>query len=92
MLAELALNRYLAIRTLTWLGVAMQAYEKTGELERQTDQIVPLQSKLELAVNERDAAIAKAEGLTPRPGVKAFAGVTPEGCRKLDAALAAHRF
>ena len=70
----------------------MQAYEKTGELERQTDQIVPLQSKLELAINERDAAIAKAEGLTPRPGVRAFAGVSPEGCKKLDAALAAHRF
>lgn len=70
----------------------VQAYEKTGELERQTDQIVPLQSKLELAVNERDAAIAKAEGLTPRPGVRAVAGVSPEGCKKLDAALTAHRF
>ncbi|KAL3145195.1 Translin-associated factor X-interacting protein 1 [Trebouxia sp. C0010 RCD-2024] len=68
-----------------------EAYEKTGELERQTDQIVPLQSKLELAVNERDAAIAKAEGLTPRPGVRAVAGVSPEGCKKLDAALTAHR-
>lgn len=70
----------------------MQAYESIGDLERQADQVVPLQSKLELAVNERDAAIAKAEGLTPRPGVRAFEGLSPEGCTRLGAGLDAHRF
>ena len=71
---------------------AMQAYESVGDLERQADQVVPLQSKLELANNERDAAIAKAEGLTPRPGVRAFEGLSSEGCKQLGAALDAHRF
>lgn len=70
----------------------MQAYESMGDLERQADQVVPLQSKLELALNERDAAIAKAEGLTPRPGVRAVEGLSPEGCNRLSAGLAAHRF
>lgn len=70
----------------------MQAYESVGDLERQADQVVPLQSKLELATNERNAAIAKAEGLTPRPGVRAFEGLSPEGCKLLGAALDAHKF
>ena len=70
----------------------MQAYESMGELEKQADQIVPLQSRLELASNERDAAVATAEGLTPRPGVRAFEGLSPEGCKQLGAALDAHRF
>lgn len=70
----------------------MQAYESVGDLERQADQVVPLQSKLELAINERDAAIATAEGLTPRPGVRASEGLSPEGCKQLGAALDAHRF
>jgi len=69
----------------------LQAYENAGELERQSEQMVPLQVKLEQAVNERDAAIAKAEALTPRPGVRPFEGLTPEGCKKLGAALDAHR-
>ncbi|KAL0021015.1 hypothetical protein WJX77_006994 [Trebouxia sp. C0004] len=68
-----------------------EAYENAVDLERQSEQVVPLQSKLELAINERDAAIAKAEGLTPRPGVRAFDGLTPEGCKKLGAAFDAHR-
>ena len=70
----------------------MQAYESMGDLERQADQVVPLQSKLELASNERDAAIAKAEGLTPRPGVRPVEGLSPEGCKQLGSALDAHRF
>ena len=73
-------------------GIVLQAYESVGDLEKQADQVVPLQSKLELAINERDAAIAKAEGLTPRPGVRAFEGLSPEGCKQLGAALDAHRF
>ncbi|DBB03290.1 TPA: Translin-associated factor X-interacting protein 1 [Trebouxia sp. C0006] len=68
-----------------------EAYENAGDLERQSDQLVPLQSKLELAIDERDAALAKSEGLTPRPGVRAFDGLTPEGCKKLGAAFDAHR-
>ena len=74
-----------------WLTV-LQAYENAGDLERQSEQVVPLQSKLELAINERDAALAKAEGLTPRPGLRAFNGLTPEGCKKLGAAFDAHRY
>ncbi len=69
-----------------------QAYENAGDLERQSEQVVPLQSKLELAINERDAALAKAEGLTPRPGLRASDGVTPEGSNKLGAAFDAHRY
>ncbi|DBA69949.1 TPA: Translin-associated factor X-interacting protein 1 [Trebouxia sp. C0005] len=68
-----------------------EAYENAGDLERQSELLVPLQSKLELAINERDAAIAKAEGLTPRPGLRAFDGLTPKGCKKLGAAFDAHR-
>ena len=70
----------------------MQAYESSGDLETQADQVVPLQSKLEVAINERDAAIAKAEGLTPRPGVRLNHGVTLEGGKHLAAALDAHRY
>ena len=69
----------------------LQAYESVGDLQRQADEVVPLQSKLELASNERDAAIAKAGELTPRPGVRAFEGLTSEGCKRLGAALDAHR-
>ena len=69
----------------------VQAYESAGDLQRQVDEVIPLQSKLELAVNERDAAISKAELLTPRPGLRAFEGLSPEGCRKLGDALDAHR-
>ncbi len=74
------------------LLAVLQAYENAGDLERQSEQLVPLQSKLELAINERDAAVAKAEGLTPRPGVRAFDGLTFEGCKKLGAAFDAHRY
>ena len=74
------------------LLAVLQAYENAGDLERQSEQVVPLQSKLELAVNERDAALAKVEGLTPRPGLRAFDGLTPEGCKKLGAAFDAHRY
>lgn len=70
----------------------LQAYEHAGDLERQSQQVVPLQSKLELAINERDAALAKAEGLTPRPGLRVFDGLTSEGCKKLGAAFDAHRY
>ena len=92
MLPVLAASRSCALHPLTWLAFAMQAYESMGDLERQADQVVPLQSRLELAVNERDAAIAKAGAMTPRPGVRAFDGLSPEGCKKLGAALDAHRF
>ncbi len=74
------------------LLAVLQAYENAGDLERQSEQLVPLQSKLELAINERHAALAKAEGLTPRPGLRPFAGLTPEGCKKLGAAFDAHRY
>lgn len=73
------------------LTLLLQAYEQMAELEKEADQVLTMQSRLELANNERDAAIAKAEGLTPRPGVKAFEGLTPEGTAKLDEALALHR-
>lgn len=71
--------------------MSMQAYEQMADLEREADQVLTLQSRLELAVNERDAALAKAEGLTPRPGVNAFEGWTTEGTAKLNEALAMHR-
>ena len=69
-----------------------QAYEQMADLEREADQALNLQSRLELAINERDAAVAKAEGLTPRPQVRAFEGSTPEGTAKLNEALALHRY
>lgn len=68
-----------------------QAYENAGDLQRESDQLIPLQSKLEVAVNERDAANAKAEGLTPRPEVRACEGLAPEGCKRLRGALDLHR-
>lgn len=69
----------------------LQAYEQVADLEKQADQALTLQSKLELAVNERDAAVLKAEGLTPRPGAEPFEGLSPEGIQRLDEALASHR-
>lgn len=72
--------------------VLVQAYEQMADLEREADQALNLQSRLELAINERDAAIAKAEGLTPRPQVRAFEGLTSEGTAKLNEALAFHRY
>lgn len=81
-----------ALRACEMLLAVLQAYENAGDLERQSELLVPLQSKLQLAINERDAAIAKAEGLTPRPGLRAFDGLTPRGCKKLGAAFDAHRY
>ena len=62
-----------------------------SDLERKADQLVPLQSRLEQAVNERDAALVKAGKLTPRPGIRAFGGLSPEGCQQLGFALEAHK-
>ena len=73
------------------MPAVLQAYENAGDLERQSEQLIPMQSKLELALNERDDAIAQREALTPRPGVRAFEGLSPEGCKMLATALDAHR-
>ena len=64
---------------------------QTAELEAAADALVELESRAEVAENERDAALAAARSLTPRPGLPAALPLAqrlgPAGAARLDEAL-----
>ena len=74
------------------LGASLQG----AELERQAEGIVVLESRIEVAEGERDAAREAMQGMTPRPGLPpgmALPGqLGPEGTAKFMAALTKHRW
>lgn len=69
--------------TLLWAQMA--------ELEAAADALVELESRAEVAESERDAALAAARSLTPRPGLPAALPLAqrlgPAGAARLDEAL-----
>ena len=66
------------------------------ELEKQAGGIIELESRIEVAEGERDAAREQMQTMTPRPGLApgmALPGqLGPEGTARFGAALVKHRW
>ena len=67
-----------------------------AELEKQAEGIVVLESRIEVAEGERDAAREAMQAMTPRPGLPPGLALPsqlgPEGTAKFMAALTKHRW
>lgn len=67
---------------------------QVAQLERESDEIVSLESRAELAENERDAALERLHISTPRPPLQIgdmWEMLGAEGCQKLEEAINDHR-
>lgn len=75
---------------------ALSCGGQMAELEAAADALVELESRAEVAESERDAALAAARSLTPRPGLPAALPLAqrlgPAGAARLDEALQRFRW
>ena len=85
-----------ALKLSVALPRALCAPLQGAELEKQAEGIVVLESRIEVAEGERDAAREQMQAMTPRPGLPpgmALPGqLGPEGTAKFMAALTKHRW